>query len=90
VASGRFETETPTAGSTPCLQQPDLSWDCGCPNNLQAVSGGAFAGLLSGRINASQAGPLVNFGAQWWHVSCTNRAGAAVSCVQPFAVCGPF
>lgn len=85
-----FETETPTAGSTPCLQQSDLSWDCGCPNNLQAVSGGAFAGLLSGRFNASQAGPLVGFGTEWWHVSCTDRAGAAVSCVQPFAVCGPF
>jgi hypothetical protein len=90
VSAGRFETETPTAGSTPCLQQSDLSWDCGCPNNLQAVSGGAFGGLLTGRINASQAGPLVNFGTQWWHMSCTDRAGAAVSCVQPFAVCGPF
>jgi hypothetical protein len=75
--------------STQCFQLPDLSWDCDCGDGGRAISGGAYAGPLA-MLNASEAGPQFNFGKQWWHVSCSNRTGAAVSCEQPFAVCAPF
>jgi hypothetical protein len=82
-AGAHFET------STQCVQRPDLSWDCACPDNLYAVSGGASSGP-SARLNANEAGQLVGLGWQSWHVSCVNRYGAAISCQEPFAICGPL
>jgi hypothetical protein len=83
------EVAGPNFISTNCQQQADLSYncDCGIAPGI-AVSGGAYAGL-SGMLNASEAGPQVNLGSRYWHVSCVDRDGVAQACQQPFAVCGP-
>jgi hypothetical protein len=71
-----------------CVQATaDLTEDCSCNANEVAISGGAFSGMPSNMLNASQAGPSYMASAQTWRVSCVDSTGNRVACVAPFAVC---
>jgi hypothetical protein len=65
----------------------DHAEDCTCDPTEVAISGGAYAGVQSDMLNASQAGPSYGASPQVWRVSCVDPAGNRVICSTPFAVC---